>query len=36
MEVRSRWCVALALVREARGDLDGALELLDEAVAAAA
>jgi LuxR family maltose regulon positive regulatory protein len=26
-----RWCVALARIREAEGDLDGALHLLDEA-----
>lgn len=31
MEDRSRWCVALARIREARSDLDGALEMLDEA-----
>jgi LuxR family maltose regulon positive regulatory protein len=28
---RSRWCVALARIREAQGDLDGALDLLHEA-----
>ncbi|HEX7733927.1 MAG TPA: LuxR C-terminal-related transcriptional regulator [Ktedonobacteraceae bacterium] len=28
---RSRWCVALAHIREVRGDLDGALDLLHEA-----
>jgi len=28
---RSRWCVALARIREAEGDLDGALDLLHEA-----
>ncbi|GHO47577.1 LuxR C-terminal-related transcriptional regulator [Ktedonospora formicarum] len=27
---RSRWCVALARIREAQGDLDGALDLLHE------
>jgi LuxR family maltose regulon positive regulatory protein len=26
-----RWCVAMARIREAQGDLDGAIELLDEA-----
>jgi LuxR family transcriptional regulator, maltose regulon positive regulatory protein len=28
---RSRWCVAMARIREARGDPDGALDLFDEA-----
>jgi LuxR family transcriptional regulator, maltose regulon positive regulatory protein len=28
---RSRWCVALARIREVQGDLDGALDLLHEA-----
>jgi LuxR family maltose regulon positive regulatory protein len=28
---RYRWCVAMARVREAQGDLDGALDLLEEA-----
>jgi ATP/maltotriose-dependent transcriptional regulator MalT len=28
---RSRWCVAMARIREAQGDLDGGLDLLDEA-----
>ena len=28
---RSRWCVAMARIRQTQGDLDGALDLLDEA-----
>ncbi len=28
---RSRWCVAMARIRQAQGDHDGALDLLDEA-----
>ncbi|HZG66508.1 MAG TPA: LuxR C-terminal-related transcriptional regulator, partial [Herpetosiphonaceae bacterium] len=28
---QSRWCVAMARIREAQGDLDGALDLLQEA-----
>jgi LuxR family maltose regulon positive regulatory protein len=28
---RSRWCVAMARIREAQGDLEGSLDLLDEA-----
>src|SRR5258708_13656408 len=28
---RYRWCVAMARIREAQGDLDGALDLLHEA-----
>jgi len=28
---RSRWCVAMARIKEAQGDLDGALDLLHEA-----
>ncbi len=30
-ENRSHWCVAMARIREAQGDLDGAIDLLDEA-----
>ena len=30
-KTRYRWCVAMARIREAQGDLDGALDLLDEA-----
>jgi len=28
---RTRWCVAMARIQETQGDLDGALDLLDEA-----
>jgi LuxR family maltose regulon positive regulatory protein len=28
---RSRWCVGMARIHEAQGDLDGALELFEEA-----
>jgi LuxR family maltose regulon positive regulatory protein len=31
LQTRSRWCVAMARIREAQGDLDGALDLLHEA-----
>jgi LuxR family maltose regulon positive regulatory protein len=31
LQNRSRWCVAMARIREAQGDLDGALDLLHEA-----
>ena len=30
-ENRSHWCVAMARIKETQGDLDGALDLLDEA-----